>query len=174
VENLVLSQVDAFTGTGNASANSLEGSAPDNILIGLGGADTLDGQGGADTLRGGAAADRLIGGTGNDRFDFDATSESPSGAGRDVITLFDGVGAGAGDLIDVSTIDARTNVIGNQAFSFIGTAGFSASGQVRAVDAGADVVLQFNTDANLGTVEMEILVLGVASPSSFTSADFVL
>ncbi len=48
VENLTFVGVGAFTGTGNAQANTITGGA---------GADTLAGGGGADTLRGGGGAD---------------------------------------------------------------------------------------------------------------------
>jgi serralysin len=37
------------------------------------------------------------------------------------------------DLIVLSAIDANTLVAGNQAFAFVGTAGFGAPGRVRAV-----------------------------------------
>jgi serralysin len=48
-------------------------------------------------------------------------------AGRDVINTF-----AHGDKIDLSAIDARANVAGDQAFSFIGAAAFSGvSGQLR-------------------------------------------
>jgi Ca2+-binding RTX toxin-like protein len=60
----------ATAGTGNASANLIEGSALDNLLSGLRGADTLIGGDGADTLIGGAQADRLVGGAGADAFFF--------------------------------------------------------------------------------------------------------
>jgi len=180
VENLILSQSDLWAigvsldGTGNSSNNTITGNTKGNVLTGLGGADTIEGGAGNDTLVGGAGADVLDGGGDNDRFDLNATSESPSGAGRDQILVFDAPGAAAGDIIDVSTIDAKTTAGGNQSFSFIGTGAFTAAGQIRAVDDGANVILQFNTDNNLSTVEMEIYVVGVADPASFTAADFLL
>jgi Ca2+-binding RTX toxin-like protein len=181
VENLILSQSDilgagdpALNGTGNGLANVLNGNSRENTLSGVGGADTLNGGDGDDVLIGGAGTDTLNGEAGNDLFDFDSTADSASGSGRDIILAFDGVGSATGDLIDVSTIDARTNIGGNQAFSFIGTAAFTASGQVRVVDSGADVILQFNTNANTVTVEMEILIQGIANPASLTAADFIL
>ena len=51
VENLTFVGTGAFTGTGNALANTITGGA---------GADTLNGGGGADTLRGGAGADVFV------------------------------------------------------------------------------------------------------------------
>jgi Ca2+-binding RTX toxin-like protein len=56
-------------------------------------------------------ANCLTGGAGNDLFVFTAASQSTPLA-RDAIADFTGVGAG--DLIDVSTIDARSGVAGNQ------------------------------------------------------------
>ncbi len=65
----------ATGGTGNASANLIEGSALDNLLSGLRGADTLIGGDGADTLIGGSQADRLAGGLGADAFFFGAIAD---------------------------------------------------------------------------------------------------
>ena len=42
------------------------------------------------------------------------------------------------------------------------------------MDAGADVRLLFNTEGNLATVEMEILIQNIANPVSFASSDFIL
>ena len=181
VENLILSQSDilgvgdpALNGTGNSLANRLTGNDRGNVLTGLDGNDPLDGGDGDDVLVGGNGADSLNGGAGADRFDFNATSESPSGAGRDLIIGFDGLGAASGDLIDVSTIDARTGTSGNQAFIFMGTGAFTGSGQIRVVDNGSEVILQFNTNTNTSTVEMEIVVQGVLDPLTITAADFIL
>jgi Ca2+-binding RTX toxin-like protein len=172
-ERAVIGQTGSGTLVGGSSAETLTGSVTNDTIVGAGGADTLIGNGGVDSLRGGAGADWLIGGAGNDLFDFNALSESTAAA-RDTITDFSGVGAAAGDRIDVSTIDARNGIAGNQAFTFIGTGAFTGSGQIRAVDAGADVRLLFNTDGNLATIEMEILIQNIANPASFTASDFIL
>lgn len=60
-----------LNGTGNALANSLNGTEGNNVLDGLGGSDSLYGGGGNDTLYGGGEAntlDRLTGGAGADDF----------------------------------------------------------------------------------------------------------
>ena len=57
VENLKYTGSAAFTGTGNAAANKIEGSS---------GNDTLSGGAGNDTLKGGAGNDSLLGGDGDD------------------------------------------------------------------------------------------------------------
>lgn len=180
VEDLVLSNSDGFAGapaldgTGNGLANSIQGSGKTNTLRGLGGNDAIDGGNGDDLLIGGAGTDQLTGGLGADRFDFDAVGDSSAGAGRDVILGFDGPGATSGDLIDVSTIDANTGKSGNQAFTFIETSAFTGAGQIRVIDNGSGVILQFNTNSNTSTVEMEIAIEGIADPLTITASDFLL
>lgn len=66
IEDLVLADLAAVSGTGNALANRITGLGGANILSGEGGADTLAGDGGADTLIGGAGDDALLGGLGDD------------------------------------------------------------------------------------------------------------
>jgi Ca2+-binding RTX toxin-like protein len=79
VEDIVFAGATAFTGNGNALANSLAGGGGNDVLNGLGGNDTLDGGAGADKLLGGDGDDRLSGGAGNDTV--------TGGAGADVIVL---------------------------------------------------------------------------------------
>jgi serralysin len=131
-ENLTLTGTGNISGTGNVVANILTGNDGINTLNGGGGNDTLSGGLGNDTLNGGANTDTLTGGSGNDTFVFASTGDAGNGAGtRDVITDFEGAGASVVDVIDVSGIDANTGIGGNQAFTFISTAGFSAAGQLR-------------------------------------------
>ena len=68
VETLVLTGGGNLFGTGNASANLVQGNTGSNALSGLGGADTLLGGAGNDVLDGGTGADSMVGGTGNDRY----------------------------------------------------------------------------------------------------------
>lgn len=112
---------------GGSGNDRLNGGGGNDDLRGEAGLDTLLGASGNDRLAGGAGADRLTGGSGGDRFVLTAVGESgTAAAARDVITDFqDGV-----DRIDLSAIDAKLAVGGNQAFSFIGTAAFTAPGQV--------------------------------------------
>ena len=165
LENLVLAGSGNLNGTGNALANNLLGNAGKNMLNGAAGNDTLAGGGGNDTLSGGAGkdvldggagADRLIGEQGADRltgaqgadvFVFRALSDSTAAAtGRDTITDFS---MAQGDRIDLSAIDARTDLAGNQAFSFIGAAAFTGkAGELatRSVAAGTQVLADVNGD----------------------------
>jgi Ca2+-binding RTX toxin-like protein len=115
VENLTIAEVGNINGTGNALANVMTGNSDNNTLSGLGGTDTLVGGGGNDTLIGGAGKDALTGGGGLDVMKYNALSDSGTTfAARDAINTF-----AHGDKIDLSAIDAKTNIGGNQAFTFV-------------------------------------------------------
>ncbi|MBS7791698.1 hypothetical protein KTR66_16965 [Roseococcus sp. SDR] len=135
---------------GNAGANRLDGADGNDVLYGNGGADTLLGGGGADVLIGGAGSDDLTGGADADRFIFRTAMD----ADGDVILDFD---AAETDLIDLRTIDANANLAGNQAFAFIGAAGFGgAAGQLRF----AGGLLQGDVTGD-GAADFEIGLTGV-------------
>jgi serralysin len=133
--------------------DTLTGGNNDDGLSGRSGDDTLDGAGGNDLIFGGLGADTMTGGVGNDTFVYTSITHSPAQAGfRDIITDF----KPSLDKIDVSAIDARTNVSGEQAFSFIGNQAFSAAGQARAVFSGGTLI-QFETSGD-GVADFEILL----------------
>lgn len=148
--------------------------------------DVLLGGAGNDTLVGGYGADLMDGGTGVDYFSIRNLSESTLDA-PDVIINFNGstvaekalqglasyatIGA-EGDRIDVSDIDAIASTSSaNDAFAFIGTAAFSAAGQLR-----------YQTVGSVTQIEGEVTGDGVAdfrvqvniTNYSFTIFDFVL
>jgi serralysin len=150
---------------GDAGADLIAAGAGDDAMSGGSDNDTLSGGAGGDVLAGGGGVDRLMGGTGADMFDFNTVSTSVTGA-RDVITDF----LRGADDVDLSTIDARANLGGNQAFTFIGAAAFSGQGQVRIIDLGNDVVVQANRSGSLGA-DFEVLVQGVGTLSA---GDFIL
>ena len=124
VENLVFTGTGAFTGRGNAIANTITGGSGNDFLYGMGGNDTLyggagndalDGGDGADNLQGGAGNDKLTGGAGNDRLEGgqgddimtggagNDTFVFSAGFGRDRITSgFDSNPSGGQDYLDVS------------------------------------------------------------------------
>lgn len=111
---------------GNEGNDILIGGIGNDVLFGGDGNDTLNGgagndiiyaSGGNDLVIGGAGLDVLMGRTGNDRFDFNFVSDSPVGVNRDIILDFEGKGAAAGDVIDLSTIDANSTIAGNQTFT---------------------------------------------------------
>jgi serralysin len=114
---------DAALGTGNASANLIEGNDAFNLLSGEAGADRLYGAGGNDILLGGSGADRLnggadfdilLGGAGNDVFAFDAASFDLDGLSIDYVADYS-----RGDLFDFSALDGNAALDGDQAFSLV-------------------------------------------------------
>ena len=160
--------------TGGAGADTMVGSARGDYFTGDAGNDTMRGGAGADGLVGGLGADRLTGGTGADTFVFGVVADSTV-ALRDVITDFT-VNAAAGvafiDKLNLSLIDAKAGTVANDAFTFVGGAAFSAVGQVRAVQSGADTLVQVNT-AGAGGAEMVVVLQGFQA-TSLTAADFWL
>ncbi|MDW8445546.1 MAG: calcium-binding protein [Acetobacteraceae bacterium] len=167
VEELILVGAAPLAGTGNATANVITGNARANRLVGLGGDDRLSGGGGDDRLEGGAGADTLTGGPGRDLFVYRAVADSrPGSASRDVITDF----TRGEDRIDLSPIDADGGTNGKQGFTFIGTAAFSARGQLRAVPLGSDTLIEANVSGDLAP-DFAILLTGT---HVLTAADFLL
>ena len=115
--------------------------APGLVLTGNALANTIVGGGGADILAGGRGLDVLTGGGGPDVFLFREIADSNVGGTiRDRITDFSTL---AGDRIDLRLIDANVGQVGDQAFTFIGTAAFSGSaGELRQSAVGADTWVQ--------------------------------
>jgi Ca2+-binding RTX toxin-like protein len=174
---------------GNSGSDYLRGGAGDDVLFGLNGRDSLYGGNGSDVLRGGAGNDRLFGQAGNDRllgnsgsdylrggvgsdtFIFrQVTDSSPMISQRDVIGDFTrGV-----DKISFAPIDGHTGRAGNQAFEFIGLAGFDGDdrqGDVRIhhlTQGGVMVAVDQDGD---GHRDFIIEVRGVATLSA---NDFIL
>jgi Ca2+-binding RTX toxin-like protein len=171
-ENLTLTGTANLNGTGNGLANIITGNDGNNTLLGLGGNDTLNSGLGNDTLNGGVGTDTLTGSAGDDTFVFGVNiAEAGNGAGtRDVITDFEGAGVAGGDVIDVNAIDANTGAAGNQNFNFIGTAAFSAAGQLRYVQVGGITLLEGNVNAALGA-DFQIELTGT---QNLLAGDFTL
>jgi Ca2+-binding RTX toxin-like protein len=165
---------------------TLFGKVTADYILGMAGDDWEEGRGGADLLSGGLGDDRLLGGNGSDHLSGGfGTDLMKGGAGRDTFHYSDvrqsmpgdradaihGFEAGF-DKIDVSPIDAEGGKVGRQAFEFIGTDGFTAEGQVRAIQIGSDTLLRFNTQGS-GGAEMEILLTNI-NASTLTSDSFIL
>ncbi|HEV2748788.1 MAG TPA: M10 family metallopeptidase C-terminal domain-containing protein [Allosphingosinicella sp.] len=123
---------DALSGQGGQDA--LSGGTSDDRLRGGAGNDTLRGGNGADLLIGHSGRDLLIGGGGGDVYLFRSVSDSrPDAADR--ILGFD---AAAGDMIDLSAIDADAGADGDQAFAFVEAFTGAAGEAVLAYDAARD------------------------------------
>jgi Ca2+-binding RTX toxin-like protein len=157
--------------SGDARGNGLAGRHGDDRLLGLLGHDRLYGQRGDDVLEGGAGRDTLAGGRGADVFDYDARRQSPwnADAGEaDRITDF----THRVDEIDLSTLDARSATLGNEAFSFLAAADspFTAAGQVRWYQQDGETFVEANTGGTL-EAELQIRLTGLVTLSV---TDFVL
>ena len=155
VENLV----------GSAYNDSLTGSGGANLLDGAAGNDVLVGGAGDDTLIGGAGADALTGGAGADRFVFKMLTDSTNGV-RDTIVDFR---RSEGDKIDLSAIDAKSGVAGDQAFTFVSYY----------TKRPGEVMVAFEKDhyvakADLNGDGASEFMLNVYSPTQLTSSDFIL
>jgi|CXWL01.1.fsa_nt_gi Ca2+-binding RTX toxin-like protein len=116
------------------------------------------------TLNGGAGADTLYcGGFASTISDYNSVSDSPAGTGRDVIHEFSsGESDTPTDQIDLTTIDANVLMSGNQAFSWIGGAAFTAAGQLRYNTTTG--ILQGSTDGDTAA-EFEIQLVGAPALS---------
>uniref|UniRef100_UPI001C70FE3C peroxidase family protein n=1 Tax=Citrobacter freundii TaxID=546 RepID=UPI001C70FE3C len=163
VENLVFTGTGAFTGRGNAIANTITGGSGNDFLYGMGGNDTLyggagndalDGGDGADNLQGGAGNDKLTGGAGNDRLEGgqgddimtggagNDTFVFSAGFGRDRITSgFDSNPSGGQDYLDVSLFG-------------IGVANFASSVKI-AGGTGNSTVITIGDPVNANVITLE-------------------
>lgn len=118
--------VDMESLIGSAHNDLLTGNRLSNVIEGGDGADVIDGADGADVITGGLGGDTIAGGGGSDRFIFNSVAESRAG-NSDWLVDYRG-----NDIIDLSAIDADESLAGNQAFSFIGSSGFTrTAGELR-------------------------------------------
>jgi serralysin len=121
---------------------------------------------GGDVLVANQAVNNLKGNGGADRFDFNALSDSGKGSLADKLGDF----LSGTDKIDLSGIDASSKSSGNQAFSFIGTNGFSGvAGQLRyqSENGGTRVFADVDGDK---VSDFELIV----SAPSLQSIDFIV
>lgn len=154
--------------TGGAGNDRLDGGAGYDTLTGGEGNDVLRGDAGYDEITGGAGYDQMSGGEGYDNFIFEAITDSAaSGRYIDLISDFEAAG---GDQIVLSAIDANSGVSGDQAFDFIGTAAFSAAGELRYTAGPGRALVEMDIDGD-GVADMQLMVRGTAV---LTADDFVL
>lgn len=156
---------------GGIGADTLNGGSGADRMLGGGGRDQLSGEDDRDVLKGGQAKDTLDGGLGIDKLSGGGGGDvfvftSRDAAHRDVITDLDV----AVDHIDLSAIDASDAVPGDQSFTFIGNAAFTAEGQIRAVRSGLDTVLYVNTSGDSVaefSIRLKDFVAGTLTESVF-------
>jgi Ca2+-binding RTX toxin-like protein len=184
-----LSEIEGIVGSdhadwlrGDNGSNYLSGGGQADVLDGAGGNDDLFGGVGHDTLKGGDGADNLYGGKGDDWLNGGSGRDDLySGAGVDTFSWWyiDDTGAtqatadhiwdfsfAEGDRIDLHYVDADAGAAGDQAFSFIGAAGFSGTpGEVRYYYSGGDTYLEMQTDTS-PDVDGLICVEGLHTPDA--------
>ena len=170
IANATLLGVANLNLTGSSAANTLGGNKGNNVINGKGGADHIAGGAGNDILIGGYGRDVLDAGVGADEFYYRSTFESTGRRGDQITNFEHGV-----DHINLAAIDSNPFVAGNQAFSFIGAAGFgglgaASAGQLRLVNTAGHSVIQIDTDGN-GVANMQILATTTAA---LTLGDFIL
>jgi len=106
-------------------------------IIGSAFGDTLTGSAAANRFTGGAGKDTQTGGAGNDRFVYMAIGDSVAGANADRITDL-----AAGDILDLSAIDANANTAGtNEAFTKVGAFSGTAGQFTLAFSGGANTTI---------------------------------
>jgi len=152
---------------GDSGDDLLYGDSGNDILSGGAGRDTLSGGWDADTVQGGLGANNLWGGLGADRFVWTSLRDtSVARTGCDTVQDFS---AAQGDRIDLSAMDAKAGVKGNQAFSLVDT--FTGHKGERRLQSGTDgLVLSGDTNGD-GFADFSITVLGV---SALTTTEFAL
>jgi serralysin len=124
-----------------ATAIDLVGNAFNNTITGNNGANVIVGGLGIDTLRGNGSADAFL-------------WSSIAEVGSDDVVDYS---SAEGDVLHFTNIDADDTLNGNQDFTFIGTAAFTAPGQINWFTNGTDTFIQLNTDADLaaeGTIQL--------------------
>ena len=161
---------------GDADNDTLDGGADNDQLLGGQGVDILTGGLGRDVLIGGdfvAGGFPLPGDGAMDTFDFNDVAESAfGGATRDVIRDFEQ----GTDIIDLVGIDANRTTGGtNDAFTFIGSTGFTgaaaaSAGELRAFNVGANTIVRGDVDGD-GTADLDIFINGIIP---MDTSDFML
>ena len=160
------SEVLSFNGAAELDGRFIVfGGAGGDSLTGGRGADQLNGGGGADTLIGGIGADVLVGGAGNDLFVYRNVGESTA-ASADRISDF-----ASGDHIDLSAVDGNANATGAQQFAFIGSAAFTAAGQLRVTQTAGAAHVEGDTNGD-GQADFAIDVT-ISDGHSLALADFI-
>jgi Ca2+-binding RTX toxin-like protein len=132
------SEVEVLETTDQAGTTALD-------LIGNEFSNLITGNDGINVIVGGLGIDTLRGNGGGDAFLWSSIDEigllSP-----DIVADYS---VAQGDVFHFTNIDADETVAGNQDFTFISTATFTAPGQINWFTNGTDTFIQLNTDADL-------------------------
>jgi Ca2+-binding RTX toxin-like protein len=189
LENLNAAQLPASNWLANLTGNSLG-----NSIIGSPGYDNIFGLAGNDRIHGGASGDYIEGGEGNDRITGGLGVDYVSGGpGRDVFFYesvadaneTDGWGIPdwigdweATDRIDLSGVDANSEIAGNQAFEFAGAyygepAPFSGAGTLNIGGFGGELYITGHTDSD-GDVDFIIGIWSAAGESALSVDNLIL
>lgn len=153
---------------GGSGNDRLFGALTGKPMYGFDGNDTIVGGAGNDTIYGGAGFDRMTGGGGSDVFVFSALSHMarPGDVRFDVITDFQQ----GSDLIDLSGVDSRLSIPGNQAFTFVGTENHGAGGGTLRYQHGNGSTFIYGDIDGDGSGDFSIRLDGLIN---LTAADFV-
>ena len=161
--------IDLAAGVVQTGANRREFLVSIENAIGSGANDVLFGTSGANRLNGAGGFDELTGRGGADRFVFSRASDSP--ANRDAVDLVMDFRRAQGDKIELSQIDAKAGVAGNQAFTFLAAAAFSGqAGQLR-FDVLSDGVL---ISGDINGDRVADFQIGVFGHTTMLATDFIL
>jgi Ca2+-binding RTX toxin-like protein len=153
---------------GGDGKDNLSGADGHDSLRAWTGQDTVLGGTGHDTLTGDLGADLLFGGWGADTFVYCATGDS--GATRDTRDTIADFRSGR-DVIDLTRLDANPTTSGDQAFRYLGSAGFDGhAGALCLVRSGADLILSLDVN---GDRAADVTIL-LANLADVTATDFLL
>ena len=132
--------------------------------------DTINGGDGNDKIAGRGGADVLTGGAGADTFRYVFDTDSGLGVNADHITDF----AIGSDKLAFRALDPNLVTPGIQAFTFIGSAAFHATGtaEIHYANSGADLLVEADLNGD-GIADMQIVLDSLAG-QTLTSADFLL
>ena len=140
------------TGSGGEGVDYMTGGAGNDSLAGGGGKDTIQGELGADTMSGGLSGDVFAFNNGD--------------LGTTVTDHIVDFSSAQGDKLAMGGIDANTTRTGDQAFTFIGTAGFhKVAGELRFEVVGGSTCLMGDTNGD-GVADLKLWLDGVKSISS--------
>jgi Ca2+-binding RTX toxin-like protein len=137
------SEVEVLETTDPTAATAID-------LVGNEHHNTITGNNGANVIVGGLGIDTLRGNGGADAFLWSSIGE----VGSDDVVDYS---SAEGDVLHFTNIDADEILGGDQNFTFIGTAAFTAPGQINWFSNGTDTFIQLNTDADLaaeGTIQL--------------------